>query len=181
MNPLAPPISACKNLPLLISKFICKGKRPRLKLTTLQRDNTGVCNRVGRIGGGADTSWFLWTFPKRITFLHFFPLQYVCYLLFFFFLLTMWLWSRVLTTTRSTKIFSVCSAAEILPSRPPVLYRRPHPARQLLHGRHWNERRCFWRHDLLHPSPEQPYPIQGRNNRLQWFWQQTISITQHRN
>ncbi len=40
MIPLAPPLGYWDKLQSLVSKFIWKGKRPRLKLTTLQRDKT---------------------------------------------------------------------------------------------------------------------------------------------
>lgn len=40
MIPLAPPMGYWEKLHSLISKFIWKGKRPRIKLTTLQRDRT---------------------------------------------------------------------------------------------------------------------------------------------
>lgn len=53
MIPLAPPLGYWDKHQSLISKFIWKGKRPRLKLTTLQRDKT-----QGGDGGGASSAKF---------------------------------------------------------------------------------------------------------------------------
>lgn len=60
-----------------------------------------------------------------------------------------------------------------LPVWPPVLYHRPHPIWPLLHGRHWNGRRCCWLPDLVHGSPEQPHPIQMSFKKEQGLKAQT--------
>lgn len=59
MIPLAPPLGYWDKLQSLFSKFIWKGKRPRLKLTTLQRDKT--------IGGLAlpDLKIYFWSYVLR--------------------------------------------------------------------------------------------------------------------
>ena len=53
MIPLAPPLGYWDWLQSLVSKFIWKGKRPRLKLTTLQRDKTI---------GGPDFKIYFWSY-----------------------------------------------------------------------------------------------------------------------